>query len=560
MVWFLFSFLGVVCFPSSVSARILINEVYYDHPGVDTGYEFVELINTASSPEALVGYTLEFRDGNSDDWSVRWQGAAADVVAGGGLFTVGESLVDPRPDAVTSLRLQNGPDAVRLVRDGVVADVVGYGELQGGGTYEGHSAPDVDGGYSLSRMPDGRDTDDNAADFAETLPSPGSYNVPRHDVALAAAAGTPSREVVGMAGIVNLCIAVSNAGIEPIDAGRVGLTLEDSSGHGVSLLDSTRNAASIAAGDSIYVCFDAHVTPGYHFLAVTATYVADERHRNNHVALVRRVGSPGIIIGEIMSHPHEDCAEYIEITNIDPVSYDVAGFRLRDAAHRSSLVTDDERRLDAGGQLVLTEDAAGLARCFPNVSPNGVLEIDGAWPSLNHSGAGEVADSVVLLDRYELVIEAVAYPPQPSDSRGTSLERVDLYAGGGRSWVLSDAAGGGSPGRVHDRAIEAPPVHTGVSVEPATFDPYAGEQLFVTVPGESDAARVVVRVFDVSGWPRRLIGSTISLPHVFSWDGRDDDGVTVPPGIYIVACEVSDGMGLVKRVERVVVGCGRRAE
>jgi len=40
------------------SGAILITEVYYDHAGADTDYEWVELLNTSSSPMDLTGYQL----------------------------------------------------------------------------------------------------------------------------------------------------------------------------------------------------------------------------------------------------------------------------------------------------------------------------------------------------------------------------------------------------------------------------------------------------------------------------------------------------------------------
>ena len=62
MRWFSFPFLFLFI-PSIVQAQIVLNELYYDHPGLDSGYEFVELFNPAPVTASLAGYALEFHDG-----------------------------------------------------------------------------------------------------------------------------------------------------------------------------------------------------------------------------------------------------------------------------------------------------------------------------------------------------------------------------------------------------------------------------------------------------------------------------------------------------------------
>ncbi len=58
---------------------------------------------------------------------------------------------------------------------GAVVDAVGYGSFAPGEGFagEGGPAPDVPAGASLARHFANVDSDDNASDFAESLPSPG---------------------------------------------------------------------------------------------------------------------------------------------------------------------------------------------------------------------------------------------------------------------------------------------------------------------------------------------------------------------------------------------------
>ncbi|MDH3217054.1 MAG: lamin tail domain-containing protein, partial [Candidatus Krumholzibacteria bacterium] len=77
MRWVCLCVLAVIC-PSSVFPQILINEVYYDHPGRDDGQEFVELINVSSVASSLAGYSLEFHDGAASGWKPIWRASSSD--------------------------------------------------------------------------------------------------------------------------------------------------------------------------------------------------------------------------------------------------------------------------------------------------------------------------------------------------------------------------------------------------------------------------------------------------------------------------------------------------
>ncbi len=55
-------FIEIVC-RVPCAAGVVINEVYYDHPGRDDGWEFVEIHNPDAVPYALAGWVLEAVDG-----------------------------------------------------------------------------------------------------------------------------------------------------------------------------------------------------------------------------------------------------------------------------------------------------------------------------------------------------------------------------------------------------------------------------------------------------------------------------------------------------------------
>jgi hypothetical protein len=552
-------FVSFLLFHSSVFSQIRINEIYYDHPGRDDGHEFIELVNLGSVPGSLSGYALEFHDGNTEGWRVLWAGAQTDSIAPGGLFVVGGEFVTPPPDRTIGLVMQNGPDAVRLFVNDSDVDRVGYGELIGSQYYEGESAPDVSAGLSLGRYPDGYDTDNNAVDFRPLTPSPGRFNRPHRDVALSLASGTGSVVVIDEGISDELRVKVLNRGLEQVIERSVAIDIVDSFGVFVEQLDSTVNPRMIAVDDSIEVVFALTLEPGYHHLTVIATYEDDDRPGNNTLALLRRVGHQPLLVSEVMSFPAVGCPQYVELFNASVRAYEFSGHWLRDGAHQPVVITSAITLIPPRGHIVVTDDESSLRVCFPSLDEDLVVETEGSWPLLNHSGSGVEADSIVVLDRFRLPVERVAYPPQAADSRGRSLERVDLYPGERpHVWILSSATGGGSPGRENRRGIFDAPRAKSISVVPNPFDATGGGEVLVTVPAKSEPTRALVQLFDVRGRRVCEIGSSTALPYVFVWGGRDEHGRLITSGIYIVACEFYGLETGSRVVERVVLGCGRK--
>ena len=156
---------------------VIINEVAYDAAGSDNDV-FVELWGPPG--QLLDGLALVGINGSNGAVynAIGLSGTIPDdgffVVANpaaGGDIAANADLLDADVD------YQNGPDSIELRWGSDVVDALGYGtfdpdEFFGG---EGLPAADVKAGNSLTRDADHTDTDDNQADFAESLnPTPGS--------------------------------------------------------------------------------------------------------------------------------------------------------------------------------------------------------------------------------------------------------------------------------------------------------------------------------------------------------------------------------------------------
>ncbi|WP_411278103.1 lamin tail domain-containing protein [Gaiella sp.] len=163
--------------PPTGSARLVINEVDYDQVGADAG-GFVEIANTGTAAAPLDGIALVLVNGG--DGAEYGRKALTGSLAAGAKFVI-------------DVDLQNGaPDGVALVDSGkdVLLDALSYEGAITTATIgttvfdlvEGTVLPvevadsnTVDG--TLSRIPDGSDTDNAAADWSfTTTPTPGAAN------------------------------------------------------------------------------------------------------------------------------------------------------------------------------------------------------------------------------------------------------------------------------------------------------------------------------------------------------------------------------------------------
>jgi hypothetical protein len=534
---------------SCPGAEVVINEVFYDPEGSDTGLEFVEIMNCGHATVPLSGWTLETGNGaHPDDWTVEWIGGPLDELPPGGLLLVGESDVVPRPDVVTALDLQNGPDGCRLTDGHRVVDVVGWGEPLFAEYLEGSPAEDVSGGLSLARTPDCVDGDDNGDDFAGRPPTPGARNSLESDVSVeilhAARVVFPTGEPLTVRSLLR------NAGSREVPAGAAEVSLLAGGG-----------AAAVAWNDCTLAPRDSCEVPlvwdspssGYHRVNVAALFDGDDAPANNVAATSLAVGAPAglLVLNEIMHSPGEGATEWLEFISTLDDTLSLKGWSVGDDEDAHAVVGASEAwdcvRVPPRGFLV-------VAKSPPDIDAGGVQVVgtDG-WEALSRD------DIVVLLDEFETPVERVRYEADWGGERDISLERVrpDVPGDEPSSWGSCVAAEGSTPGRPNSILVGTPPAEGTLAVRPNPFSPDGdGRDDRAVVSFELPTATALARlsVYDVRG---RLRGTLldhrqVASRHELVWDGSLA-GAPLPPGLYILALEAIDARaGVLTRAEAAV--------
>ncbi len=538
----------------------VLNEILYDPVGSDAGQEFVELFNTTPYPVSLYEFTIEFANGAQGPvWQTRWTGAASDSIAPHGHFLIVDRnwAGEISADAEVPLGLQNGPDAVRLVRADGSVDLLGYGQLEYPDMYEYEPAAAVAAGVALGRRPDGLDTDNNNADWRPLVrPTPRRANFRRWQLtAVGTVVEPPSWSVPGYPVVVT--VAVANTGIATIPATDVVLLAAGDTSD--SRYDGALATLSPGQRDTVTVSWLPHAVGDVHMSLLVPI---PEPPAELEVPLgTYRVGVDTLYVNEVNAAPAGGACEWVEIANGGEITVDLGQYLLRDedsvwrrlpsrllAPRQFAVLVQDEARhrawlsdrLDAGAEPPCAD---GLTRL--------VDEIQGSWPTLNNSAPTSrlFADRVLLaradstvIDCVMLGVDGVAVP------EGRSLERLNRtpFGAPAANWAVATAALGGTPGCPNSVRIRGDATIE-VSLDPNPFyrDSTSGmpiAPLHIRFQVPRDLLGWDVRIFDLWGQRVRDLGGDRlgSGPRDLIWDGRDDEGFPVPIGGYIVLVRFYD--------------------
>jgi len=550
----------------------VLNEVCYDPAGTDAGAEFVELFNPGPQSISLTGVRLEFANGaTAPDWQVRWTGGLPDSLAAGGFFLIVDRgwSGEPAGQVEVGLALQNGPDAVRLVLTDGTTDRLGYGDLTDPAFSEGTPAPDVASGQSLGRKPDGKDTDDNAADWwALAEPTPGGPNFAlQAAVAELVECEPPSLAIPG--GPVELTVCLTNTGLAGL--GPVPVRLEAEDQHLAGWLET------LPPEQSRLLAFSWQPdSPGRFPLRLVVPAGGDFSDLILRLPAYQ-VGQTGAYLSEVMAAPVTGAGEWIEVGNAGSGDLSLADLVVRDE-------DGDWRPLPAAFLApdrfaILVQDPAGfaawweqmlLAGARPACSQDPVLAamaLPGSWPSLNNSPPADrsFADRVYLGDGTGTVLDHVELGGGQSEVQtGRTLERVAIVPTGdpARNWAAATSQLGSSPGCPNGLSLTEP-VSGPLTLHPNPFYPGGGpgeavlHLLFTLASPESGWE---ARVFDLWGKQVRDLGGD-GLgpgPRDVLWDGKDDQGEIAPPGGYVILLRTfgAEDRPVSRRKKLAVIGNG----
>lgn len=322
--------------------------------------------------------------------------------------------------------------------------------------------------------------------------------------------------------------------------------------------------------DKVELTLGSSMLPGTVY-TVTVANVMDCSNNTIGVNNKAKVGLPAdaapgeMIINEILFNPRSNAYDYVELYNLSNKIFDAS--RLYIANRNSNGDIASIRQLASEPWLifpedyiVLTQDAASIAREYLVKNPDGVLTLSSLPSYPDDKGF------VILLGFQGNVVDEVNYNKNwhfklIDNEDGVALERIDPNGPSqdATNWTsAASTAGYGTPTYKNSQYKLLQPINATLEVTPKLFSPdndgrddIATIQYKVTEPGYI----ANITIFDAAGRPvRNLVrNGTLGLEGYWNWDGLGDKGQKLPVGSYVVFTEVFNLQGKKQQFKNVVV-------
>lgn len=268
-------------------------------------------------------------------------------------------------------------------------------------------------------------------------------------------------------------------------------------------------------------------------------------------------------INEILFDPPTGATDYIELLLTGKKIIDLSQLYLSTRASGGTLgsiepVSTEPKLAFPGDHLVFTADPDAIARHFFVRYPELLIKTD-ALPTLS-----DTEGNLTVLNKQGEIVDAVTYQadwhyPLLNSRTGVALERIDPMqpTQNPHNWqTAASTVGYGSPTQ---RNSQYHLIQTTESMELSTriLSPKRdGRDDILQILYRSDVGgnRIRLRIFHSSGTVVRELANQLLMgtQAVFTWDGLDDRGNSLPVGQYIVLMEGSNLNGQTRRIKKAV--------
>lgn len=245
------------------------------------------------------------------------------------------------------------------------------------------------------------------------------------------------------------------------------------------------------------------------------------------------INSESLIITEINynSGTEYNSGDWFEVYNQSSSPIDLSNWEVKDDGFFTSYLIPDGTVINPQSYMVICENIEFFTEVYPEV---------GNYIGAFNFGLGNGGDQINIFDEFGYPVLALEYAdsllwPTEADGGGYTLE-LDSYSGdinNAQNWFAG--CEGGSPGTefipCSDTITLNIDQHLSVSISPNPFKNY------VEISFDGNKQEKISIYNSIGQEVRRL--NPYSTNKV-TWDGTDDQGNTVPSGIYL--CTIHDGV------------------
>lgn len=342
----------------------------------------------------------------------------------------------------------------------------------------------------------------------------------RYDLALSAFLGfAPSNPAPGTP--ITLHFEVQNLGIQVPESPSLRIALD--TGETLSTVLPSGPPPDSARETTLSLPFPG---TGVHPFKAWLDLPEDGNRGNDTISGILFSEALPLAINEIM---YDDEPEWVELVNASDRLLPLKGLLLRDLSSTPPASLPDTL-LPPGGFVVLTPDTVAFAARFPGVR----AFQPPSFPTLNNNR------ETLFLGYPQTLMDSVPYRASWGGGDGVSLEKraPDLPSDRWESWAPCQDPLGGTPGRVNSVYIPPGRMTARVSLSQKLFSPLQGEAVRITCRFP-EPVHLSVMLFNSAGERIRTLfeGEAPSGEKNLSWNGTDEVGRVLPPGLYLLLVE-----------------------
>ncbi|SEI83712.1 Lamin Tail Domain [Dyadobacter koreensis] len=282
-----------------------------------------------------------------------------------------------------------------------------------------------------------------------------------------------------------------------------------------------------------------------------------------NIELPIKADSGDIVLNEILFNPPANGVDFVEIYNNSGRFVSLNNWSIGNTKNGLPdifrIITTENVILAPYNYLALSTDVRQTKDSYPTDKVRNFLQVD-ALPSFANASGSVILrnDSNTIFDRFDY--SETMHDPLISNPKGVSLEKENFLISSQipQNWhSAASATGNATPGYANSQ-IEQKTDEPIFTVEPEAFvannnglDDFAKIKYQLQVTG----TYVTIRIYDIAG---RLIKNLIRNQLIgtygeISWDGTNENGITVDTGYYLILIDTFDANGQTNQFKLKVV-------
>ncbi len=266
-----------------------------------------------------------------------------------------------------------------------------------------------------------------------------------------------------------------------------------------------------------------------------------------------------LIINEVLSNPPAEGVDYVEIYNRSDKYIDLSNLKLGSITTSPQLmdIATDGYVVFPKEYVLLTSNIEAVKSNYATYSERNFIQMS-SFPTYNNDN-GKVFIQDALGNNIDYIEYDVSmHYPLLRTTKGVSYERInpDRPSMEVSNWFsASSTVGYGTPGYKNSQFSDFVAVEELFTIEPEIFTPDndgVNDLLFIHYLLPEPGFRASVWVYSSAGHKvKQLINNDLlSTEGSFFWDGTTEDNVKSPAGIYVIAIELWNIKGEVKRYKK----------